>query len=75
MIEGNETICDIYLGEFMRLFSHYAFRESLTFKKVDPESPRALTLKFLKPDTSWIEARYYEPGTDRALRRTYFSGQ
>ena len=32
IIEGNKSLADIYLGEFMRLFSHYAFRESLSFK-------------------------------------------
>jgi hypothetical protein len=32
VIRGNKAVADIYLGEFMRLFSHYAFRESLKFK-------------------------------------------
>lgn len=31
VIRGNTAVSDIYLGEFMRLFSQYAFRESLTF--------------------------------------------
>ena len=30
VIRGNTTIADIYLGEFMRLFNHYDFRQHLT---------------------------------------------
>ena len=79
VIRGNPAIADIYLGEFMRLFSHYAFRESLQFK--DNLSPAAaLKRKHLVETADWINgdrpgAGYFEPGTDRALRRRYFSGQ
>lgn len=75
VVTGNTAIADIYMGEFMRLFSHYAFRESLTFKKIDPESPQALLLKYLAPDHHWIDQRYFRAGSDRALKRAYFSGQ
>jgi phosphatidylserine/phosphatidylglycerophosphate/cardiolipin synthase-like enzyme len=79
VIRGNHAIADIYLGEFMRLFSHYAFRESLQFK--DNLSPAAaLKRKHLIETADWIDGDrpgtgYFEPGTDRALRRRYFSGQ
>ncbi len=79
VIEGNDAVADIYLGEFMRLFSHYAFRESLQFK--DNQSQAALLVrKFLVESPSWIDgerpsASYFKPGTDRTLRRLYFSGQ
>jgi phosphatidylserine/phosphatidylglycerophosphate/cardiolipin synthase-like enzyme len=77
-IKGNSAVADIYLGEFMRLFSHYAFRESLTFKRPG-NAADALRRKFLVPDATWIDgdrpgAGYYVPGGDTALRRTYFSG-
>jgi phosphatidylserine/phosphatidylglycerophosphate/cardiolipin synthase-like enzyme len=79
VIRGNKEVADIYMGEFMRLFSHYAFRESLKFK--DSQSPAAaMTRKHLVESTDWIKgerpgAGYFEPGTDRTLRRLYFSGQ
>ena len=79
VVKDNPAVADIYLGEFMRLFSHYAFRESLTFKR--PDSPaEALKRKFLKPDAGWIDGDrpgtgYFVPGGDRALRRAYFSGR
>ena len=80
VIRGNSAVADVYLGEFMRLFSHYAFRESLRFK--DNTTPAAaLQRKHLAEDPDWIEgggnpsAGYFTPGTDRSLRRLYFSGQ
>ncbi|VIO70597.1 hypothetical protein CI1B_32510 [Bradyrhizobium ivorense] len=79
VIQGNEILADIYLGEFMRLFSHYAFRESLSFK--DNQTPAAALLrKYLIDNPSWIDgerpsANYFGKGTDRFLKRLYFSGQ
>jgi len=79
VIQGNATLADIYLGEFMRLFSHYAFRESLTFRDNQTEAAKQLR-KYLVPTTKWIDgerpsASYFAEGTDRTLRRLYFSGQ
>jgi phosphatidylserine/phosphatidylglycerophosphate/cardiolipin synthase-like enzyme len=79
LIRGNTTVADIYLGEFMRLFSHYAFRESLSFK--DASTPaNALRRKYLIPSPRWIEGErrgsgYFDEGSDRTLRRRYFSGR
>lgn len=80
VIRGNGAVADIYLGEFMRLFSHYAFRESLRFKGATSPG-KALARKHLIEDTSWTDGAdgrqsgYFVPGRDRALRRLYFSGQ
>jgi phosphatidylserine/phosphatidylglycerophosphate/cardiolipin synthase-like enzyme len=30
IIRGNSRVADIYLGEFMRLYRHFAFRDWLT---------------------------------------------
>lgn len=79
VIQGNRAVADIYLGEFMRLFAHYAFRESLSFKgAVSPVA--ALRRKYLLESPDWINGErpgsgYFDSGSDRALRRRYFSGQ
>lgn len=74
VIRGNNAVADVYLGEFMRLFTHYAFRESLKFKgATTPE--QALKRKHLVEDSSWIDQGYFRQGADRFLRRRYFSGQ
>ena len=79
VIRGNPAVADIYMGEFMRLFSHYAFRESLKFKD-NLQPAAALKRKYLIDNPAWIDgdrpsAGYFTPGTDRTLRRLYFSGQ
>lgn len=79
VIRGNRAVADIYLGEFMRLFTHYAFRESLQFRSAASEAD-ALTPKHLVDGPEWIDGArpgsgYFVAGTDRALRRSYFSGQ
>ena len=61
---GNKRVADIYLGEFMRLYSHHAFRESLQWR--DPGDPP----KRLRTD-DWCEE--YFGNTPRSTRRKYFA--
>lgn len=65
VIKGNKRVADIYLGEFMRLYSHHAFRESTTFRNANPAP------KFLRTDDWWAD---YFGDTPRSRRRTYFAG-
>ncbi|MGZ8259149.1 MAG: phospholipase D-like domain-containing protein [Caldimonas sp.] len=79
VVRGNPAVADIYLGEFMRLFSHYAFRESLSFEGATAPA-EALLRKYLVDSPRWIEGAgrgrgYFDAGSDRSLRRLYFSGQ
>jgi phosphatidylserine/phosphatidylglycerophosphate/cardiolipin synthase-like enzyme len=61
---GNQRVADIYLGEFMRLYSHFAFRESLRFRgERKPVKP-------LRTDAWW---RGYFGNTARSTRRKYFA--
>jgi phosphatidylserine/phosphatidylglycerophosphate/cardiolipin synthase-like enzyme len=79
VIRGNKRIADIYFGEYMRLYAHYAFRESvkryLDRKKsgaaVDEWKPQ-----FLETEDSWM-ADYFDPddSSARYARRRYFSGE
>jgi phosphatidylserine/phosphatidylglycerophosphate/cardiolipin synthase-like enzyme len=64
IIRGNQPVADIYLGEFMRLYSHHAFRESLQWR--DPDDPP----KPLRTDDWW---RDYFGNTPRSTRRKYFA--
>jgi len=65
VVKGNKRVADIYLGEFMRLYSHHAFRESRTFSNPDTQP------KFLRVDDWWAD---YYGNTPRSRRRTYFAG-
>ena len=61
---GNKRVADIYLGEFMRLYSHHAFRESLQWRDSGD------TPKPLRTDDWW---RDYFGQTPRSTRRKYFA--
>ena len=61
---GNKRVADIYLSEFMRLFSHHAFRESLQWRNPgDPPKP-------LGTDNWWQD---YYGETPRSTRRKFFA--
>jgi phosphatidylserine/phosphatidylglycerophosphate/cardiolipin synthase-like enzyme len=79
VIKGNSTVADIYLGEFMRLHVHYAYRESLHFAKSQPPD-RVERRKHLVESADWIDGEkagqgYFDPGSPRDVRRRYFAGR
>jgi hypothetical protein len=63
----------VYLGEFMRQFSSYAFRDA-AFAATHGDNAENFKPQDLFTDNSWIK-RYEGEGTSGALRRLYFSGQ
>lgn len=65
VIRGNKRIADIYLGEFMRIYNHHAFREFMQSARGSREP------KDLRTDDWWGE--YFGPGT-RSRQRAYFAG-
>lgn len=77
VIRGNTRVADIYLGEYMRLYSHYAFREAVAiFLKRNPlASPADMRQNFLTESGDWT-SDYFDPAdrTARRARRLYFSG-
>lgn len=68
VIRGNKRVADIYLGEYMRLWNHYAFREWAATRS----DPAQAKFKFLDTKNKWW--REYFQDTDRSRQRQYFSG-
>ena len=66
VIRGNLRVADIYLGEFMRLYTHHRFRGWLA--RQDPGNPPVM--KPLRTDDWWASAF---GNTHRATRRRYFA--
>ncbi|WP_338832031.1 phospholipase D-like domain-containing protein [Bradyrhizobium sp. 27S5] len=64
VVRGNKRIADIYFGEYMRLYSHHAFRESLKWRD-DKKPPKPLE------HGDWW--RDYFGTTERSVRRRYFA--
>jgi phosphatidylserine/phosphatidylglycerophosphate/cardiolipin synthase-like enzyme len=77
VIKGDKRIADIYFGEYMRLYSHYAFREAVKWamEKEKLGLPQNWTPQYLIDKDTWMKD-YFSPNdkTGRRVRRTYFSG-
>jgi phosphatidylserine/phosphatidylglycerophosphate/cardiolipin synthase-like enzyme len=80
VIRGDTRVADIYLGEFMRLFSQFRLRGRVGAGKHQllPTAgvPKDLTpenVKFLEEDSSWA-ASAYVPGSPEETERLLFSG-
>jgi phosphatidylserine/phosphatidylglycerophosphate/cardiolipin synthase-like enzyme len=67
VIRGNTRVADIYLGEYMRLWNHYAFREWAETQQ-DPDQG----FKHLDPSDAWTAS--YFGNSARSRQRQYFAG-
>jgi len=73
IIRGNTRVVDMYLGEFMRLFNHFYFRDIANRQAQHPESEAHLS-SYLAPDDSWT-APYYEKDSVKWRERLLFRGE
>jgi len=77
VIKGDKRIADIYFGEYIRLFSHYSFREVVKWAKEKEENnqPQNWKPQYLDNSDKWMKD-YYQEGDKgaRCSRRKYFSG-
>ncbi len=68
IIRGDDRVADIYLGEFMRLYRHFAFRDWLSHQK----NPSEAEVSHLDEKDQWWKGYF---GTSFASRqREYFAG-
>jgi phosphatidylserine/phosphatidylglycerophosphate/cardiolipin synthase-like enzyme len=73
VIRGDKRVADIYLGEFMRLHSHYAFREAVSWAQArKARGGTEWKPQDLATDASW-QSDYFDRSTDRYAKRLYFS--
>ena len=68
VIQGDQRVADIYLGEFMRIFNHYYFRYLV--QKLRGADDAAATA-YLTPDDSWVD-RYFDKTTPSYRQRLLF---
>jgi phosphatidylserine/phosphatidylglycerophosphate/cardiolipin synthase-like enzyme len=69
LIRGETRVADIYLGEFMRLFSHHAFREFLARTGLRTD----IRPQHLDSTDSWTRDYYEDNASARQARRKYFA--
>jgi phosphatidylserine/phosphatidylglycerophosphate/cardiolipin synthase-like enzyme len=68
IIKGNKRVADIYFGEFMRLFTHHTFRESLKWR--NPNDPPKPLKTNASPVKWWVD---YFKQSPRFNLKAYFS--
>ena len=66
VIRGNRRVAEIYLGEFMRLYNHCAFREWIASGR----APADATPQHLRTNEWW---KQYFGNTERSRQREYFA--
>jgi phosphatidylserine/phosphatidylglycerophosphate/cardiolipin synthase-like enzyme len=69
IIRGDKRVADIYLGEFMRLYTHYRFRAFAQQAAREGRPPEKL---FLAEDNSWT-APYYDETRAKMQERLLFA--
>ena len=74
VVNGDKRVADIYLTEFMRIFSHHRFRESLeihlrTHHTLEDWKPRDLAERW----EDW-GPKHYVRGSEYEIKRRYFAG-
>jgi phosphatidylserine/phosphatidylglycerophosphate/cardiolipin synthase-like enzyme len=72
VIRNDKRVADIYVGEFMRLYSHYAFREAVAIWR-EQHPDEVWEPNHLEPNDGW-QKDYFTDGDSRFLRRRYFAG-
>src|SRR4051812_34164407 len=69
VIQGDKDLADMFLGEFMRLFNHFYFREvAKAAAKSGKEIDKSI---FLVPDDSWT-GEYFDDSKVKTLERKLF---
>ncbi|WP_288409714.1 phospholipase D-like domain-containing protein [uncultured Herbaspirillum sp.] len=74
VIHADKRVADIYLGEFMRLHSHYAFREAVAIHVEHGGKPDDWRPQYLLDTDTW-QSPYFNPddSSGRFLRRQFFA--
>jgi phosphatidylserine/phosphatidylglycerophosphate/cardiolipin synthase-like enzyme len=70
VIRGDRRVADIYFTEFLRIYTHHAFRESLTFKQ---KPGTVWKPNYLDESPKW-QKPYFTVGNEHYLRRLYYMG-
>jgi len=75
VVVGDEYVNDVYLTEFMRLFSHFAFRAAQTkqTQKTAEAHGAVPDVIYLQDSDDWF-ARFYQANSSESPERKYFSG-
>ena len=69
IVAGDKEVADVYLGEFMRSYAHYAYRDA---REAARRAGRDFSVKPLVETPAWT-APYYRAGDFKRRQREYFA--
>ncbi|MGH9200753.1 MAG: phospholipase D-like domain-containing protein, partial [Vicinamibacterales bacterium] len=69
IVAGDPDVADVYLGEFMRSYAHYAFRDA---REAARRAGHDFKVKPLAETSAWTEP-YYQVGNFKRRQREYFA--
>lgn len=77
VIRGNQRVADIYFGEFMRIFAHHRFRESVArhLDELKAHSENSWKPSDLFEDPKDWVPKHFRKNSEHDIKRRYFSGQ
>jgi len=67
VINGDKGVADIYLGEFMRLWDHYYFRDVASRLS----SEETVDSAYLRPNDGWTDKFYKEGSVQEKIRKIF----
>lgn len=76
LIRGDTRVADIFFGEFMRVFAHHRFRESVKRHIAEHGTAARDTWKpqdLFETWTEWVPA-HFKSGSEKDIKRRYFIG-
>jgi len=68
IVRGDTDLADMYLGEFMRLFDHFYFRDVASRYAAQQMGETPKWSPYLAPDDSWTDP-WFEAGSEKFLER------
>ncbi len=68
VVRGDTELADMYIGEFMRLFAHFYFRDVASRYAAQQVGEKPRWSPYLAPDDSWT-GPWFEEGTEKYLER------
>ncbi len=71
LIKGDKRVADIYLGEFMRLFNHFYFRD-IANRQSARSGSKTWASSMLEVDDSWARP-YFQSGSIKEKERLFYA--
>jgi phosphatidylserine/phosphatidylglycerophosphate/cardiolipin synthase-like enzyme len=77
LIRGDERVADIYFSEFMRVFAHHRFRESVKrhLQRYGPAASNTWKPQDLFEDWKKWVPKHFQKDSEHYISRRYFSGE